>query len=110
MIDYILGLVFISISLMSLSITVKNLIDAIFTIKSYTTKQEYDESYPAIEESEKEDSFPRWNVEEFRERMKNIKIDENGLFDINVKENIEEDAGTEIITDSYENEIERKFI
>ena len=39
--------------------------------------------------------------------MKNITVDENGLFDFPIPDN--EDAGTEIITDSFENEIERRF-
>lgn len=110
-IDSILGLTFTSASLMFLSITVKNSIDIMSKIKFHISKQQYEEDNPAIEEESEMESIisPRWNVEEFRQRMKNITIDEDGLFDYPPEKSTEEEAGTEIITDSFENEIERKF-
>ena len=109
MVDMLLGLFVCTASLAFLSIAVSNFYTIIQSIKKHTADMKFIEDNPPVEEESEIESVmpPRWNVEEFRERMKNITIDENGLFDFPISDN--EDAGTEIITDSFENEIERRF-
>ena len=109
MVDMLFGLFVCTASLAFLSIAVSNFYTIIHSIKECTADMKFIEDNPPVEEeSEIESVTPlRWNVEEFRERMKNITVDENGLFDFPIPDN--EDAGTEIITDSFENEIERRF-
>lgn len=109
MVDMLLGLFVCTASLAFLSISVSNFYTIIQSIKKRTADMKFIEDNPPVEEESEIESAtpPRWNVEEFRERMKNITVDENGLFDFPIPDN--EDAGTEIITDSFENEIERRF-
>lgn len=77
------------------------------SVLEYRTDKKFEETYPSIEPEYEENTTPRWNVEEFRRRMENIKIDENGLFDFPDVPITNEESGAEIITDSYENEFER---
>ena len=109
MVDMLLGLFVCTASLAFLSIAVNNFYTIIQSIKKHTADMKFIEDNPPVEEESEIESVtpPRWNVEEFRERIKNITIDENGLFDFPISDN--EDTGTEIITDSFENEIERRF-
>ena len=109
MVDMLFGLFVCTASLSFLSIAVSNFYTIIQSIKKRTADMKFIEDNPPVEEESEIESItpPRWNVEEFRERMKNITVDENGLFDFPIPDN--EDAGTEIITDSFENEIERRF-
>ena len=109
MVDMLFGLFVCTASLAFLSIAVSNFYAIIQNIKEHTADMKFIEDNPPVEEESEIESVipPRWNVEEFRERMKNITVDENGLFDFPIPDN--EDAGTEIITDSFENEIERRF-
>ena len=109
MVDMLFGLFVCTASLAFLSIAVSNFYTIIQSIKKHTADMKFIEDNPPVEEESEIESVmpPRWNVEEFRERMKNITVDENGLFDFPIPDN--EDTGTEIITDSFENEIERRF-
>ena len=109
MVDMLFGLFVCTASLAFLSIAVNNFYTIIQSIKKRTADMKFIEDNPPVEEESEIENVtpPRWNVEEFRERMKNITVDENGLFDFPIPDN--EDTGTEIITDSFENEIERRF-
>lgn len=80
------------------------------SVYSYRADKKFEETYPSIEPEYEENTTPRWNVEEFRRRMENIKIDENGLFDDGDVPVRNEESGAEIITDNYETEFERTFI
>lgn len=110
MVDMLFGLFVCTASLAFLSIAASNFYTIIQGIKECTADRKFIEDNPPVEEESEIENIipPRWNVEEFRERMKNITVDENGLFDFPIPAD-NEDAGTEIITDSFENEIERRF-